>query len=135
MKFLIPAIIGSIIGYFTNWIAIRMLFRPYTEKRIFGFKIPFTPGLIPKERYRVARSVGDTVGNYLLTKEQFEQLLKEEKTSNALKDLLISKRDSYSDKDKKIKEVLNKYTSLNDEYIYNACKEIINKSISSIEKD
>ncbi len=50
MKFLIASIIGGIIGYLTNWIAIKMLFRPYEEKRIFGMKVPFTPGLIPKEK-------------------------------------------------------------------------------------
>lgn len=63
-------IVGSIIGYFTNWLAIRMLFRPHEEKRILGIRIPFTPGMIPKERGRMAKSVGDTVEDYLLTPEK-----------------------------------------------------------------
>ena len=50
MKLIIPIIVGAIIGYFTNWLAIKMLFRPHYEKKIFGIKIPFTPGLIPKEK-------------------------------------------------------------------------------------
>jgi uncharacterized membrane protein YheB (UPF0754 family) len=69
MKFLIASITGAIIGYITNWLAIKMLFRPYTEKKIFGIKIPFTPGLIPKERVRIAKSVGETVGTHLITKD------------------------------------------------------------------
>ena len=66
MKIIIPIIVGSAIGYLTNWLAIRMLFRPLEEKRIFGFKIPFTPGLIPKERRRIASNIGEAVGKHLL---------------------------------------------------------------------
>lgn len=58
---------GAIIGYSTNWLAIKMLFRPYTEKRFLGMKVPFTPGLIPKERERVASSIGEVIEGYLLT--------------------------------------------------------------------
>lgn len=69
MKFIIPILVGATIGYITNWLAIKMLFRPHYEKRLLGFHIPFTPGLIPKERYRIAKSVGETVGEYLLSPE------------------------------------------------------------------
>ena len=69
MKYIIPIFVGAIIGYITNWFAIKMLFRPHYEKRIFGIRIPFTPGLIPKEMDRIARSVGNTVGEYLLSPE------------------------------------------------------------------
>lgn len=62
-------IMGAAIGYTTNWLAIKMLFRPYEEKRVLGFKIPFTPGLIPKERERIADAVGQVVQEYLLTDE------------------------------------------------------------------
>ena len=70
MKYIIPMIVGSIIGYITNWLAIKMLFRPHEEKRILGIRLPFTPGMIPKERGRIAKSVGDTVEDYLLTPEK-----------------------------------------------------------------
>lgn len=69
MKYIIASLIGAIIGYLTNWLAIKMLFRPYTEKRIFGIKIPFTPGLIPKEKSRISASVGETIGKHLLSKD------------------------------------------------------------------
>ena len=32
---------GGIIGYFTNWLAIKMMFRPHQPKYLFGLKIPF----------------------------------------------------------------------------------------------
>ena len=43
MKIIIPVFVGAIIGYITNWLAIKMLFRPHGEKKIFGIKLPFTP--------------------------------------------------------------------------------------------
>ena len=40
--------IGAIIGFFTNWLAVRMLFRPYRPKYIGKLRLPFTPRKIPK---------------------------------------------------------------------------------------
>ncbi len=84
MKYFIGALVGAVIGYITNWLAIKMLFRPYEEKRIFGFKIPFTPGLIPKERKRIAKSVGEAIGGHLLTKETILNSLCSDKINDAL---------------------------------------------------
>ena len=44
--YIIGALIGAVIGYITNWLAIKMLFRPREAKYIFGMKLPFTPGLM-----------------------------------------------------------------------------------------
>lgn len=67
MRFIIPILVGGIIGYITNWIAIKMLFRPHDKKFFLGLPIPFTPGLIPKERKRLAKTIGETVGDHLLS--------------------------------------------------------------------
>lgn len=48
LSYLLGPLTGGIIGYFTNWLAIKMMFRPHKAKYIFGMKIPFTPGLMPK---------------------------------------------------------------------------------------
>lgn len=63
------AVVGAVIGYITNWLAIKMLFRPHEEKRIFGIKIPLTPGLIPKERKRIASSIANAVSTHLLSSD------------------------------------------------------------------
>jgi uncharacterized membrane-anchored protein YjiN (DUF445 family) len=69
LPFLIPPVIGAAIGYVTNAIAIRMLFRPLTEKRVLGVRIPFTPGIIPRQRGQLAVSIGKMVSTQLLTEE------------------------------------------------------------------
>ncbi|MEW8973650.1 MAG: DUF445 family protein [Tissierellaceae bacterium] len=84
MKYVIPMFVGAIIGYFTNWLAIKMLFKPHTERKIFGIKIPFTPGLIPKERYRISKSIGEAVGHHLLTPMKIKEVLSSEETQRNL---------------------------------------------------
>ena len=64
---LLPPILGGLIALSTNWIAIKMLFRPHKEVRLFGIRLPFTPGLIPKERSRLARKLGEAISTHLLT--------------------------------------------------------------------
>lgn len=83
-EFIISPIAGSVIGYFTNWLAIKMLFRPHEEKRLFGIKIPFTPGLIPKEKNRIAKKVGETVGEHLLSEEALVKALVDEKVLESI---------------------------------------------------
>ena len=73
--YLISALVGAVIGYITNWLAIKMLFKPHNEKRVFGIRIPFTPGLIPKEKKRIAKSIGETVSEHILTNEVIAQSL------------------------------------------------------------
>ena len=69
LNFFITPIMGGVIAMSTNWLAIRMLFRPHTEKRIFGIRLPFTPGLIPKERARIAGKMAEAISTRLLTPE------------------------------------------------------------------
>ncbi|MBW1645861.1 MAG: DUF445 family protein [Deltaproteobacteria bacterium] len=69
LPYLAPPAVGAVIGYFTNYLAIRMLFRPLTEKRIFGLRLPLTPGIIPAKRRELARNIGRMVGDHLLTRE------------------------------------------------------------------
>lgn len=73
--FVLLPFVASVIGYSTNWIAIRMLFRPLKEKRFFGYRVPFTPGLIPRRRDEIARNIGQAVGAHLLTPSALKQRL------------------------------------------------------------
>ncbi len=65
----LPPFLGALIGYVTNSIAIKMLFRPLREIRVAGLRVPFTPGIIPKQRHELAQSIGRMVSNQLLTED------------------------------------------------------------------
>jgi uncharacterized membrane protein YheB (UPF0754 family) len=72
--YLLPPVLGGIIGYFTNDIAIKMLFRPYQAIYITGRKVPFTPGLIPRNQERLAKNISNTIMGSLLTPEELQNL-------------------------------------------------------------
>ena len=69
LKIIIPILVGALIGYCTNYIAIKMLFRPRKPVFVFGKKLPFTPGVIPKNQPRIASAVGKAVGQNLFTND------------------------------------------------------------------
>lgn len=73
LPWILPPILGAIIGYITNAIAIAMLFKPHKEKRIFKIRIPFTPGILPRQRTQFAESVGNMVQQQLLTEDALRQ--------------------------------------------------------------
>ena len=89
---LAPPCVGGVIGYFTNDLAIKMLFRPYRPYYLFKRRLPLTPGLIPSNQGRLARRVADTIMGSLLTPEEIEKLarrlLQTERTKQAIRWLL-----------------------------------------------
>lgn len=85
INYIVAPIVGSVIGYTTNWLAIKMLFKPHRAYHIGKIKIPFTPGLIPRERDRIAKSLGEAVGGNLLTEEVILKELTHPKVVESLK--------------------------------------------------
>lgn len=69
-----PPLVGAVIGYFTNDIAIKMLFRPYRAIYFAGRQLPFTPGVIPRNQERLAKRVSDTIMGSLLTPGELQNL-------------------------------------------------------------
>ena len=74
LKYAVPILVGALIGYCTNYIAIKMLFRPKNPVKIGSVKLPFTPGIIPKNQPRIARAVGEK----LFTSEDIKDVLQSE---------------------------------------------------------
>ena len=83
-------VIGSLIGYCTNYIAVKMLFYPRNEVKICGHKVPFTPGAIPKGKPRLAKTVGNVVANTLLTEEDIKQRILSPETEEAVIDKVMA---------------------------------------------
>lgn len=69
IQIIMAPFIGGLIGLITNSLAIKMLFRPYKEIKIAGLHIPFTPGLIPKEKTRIAHAISKVIANYILDED------------------------------------------------------------------
>jgi len=97
MRYIIPVLIGALIGYFTNYLAIKMLFRPRKAIYLGKLRLPFTPGVIPKNQSRIAESVGLAVESQLLTSDDMVQriansTLKAEFTGSIVEKLRSSSR-------------------------------------------
>ena len=65
-------LIAAATGYLTNWVAVRMLFRPRGERRVFGLRVQ---GLIPRRRSEMARKIGDTIERHLISHEDIRRVL------------------------------------------------------------
>jgi uncharacterized membrane protein YheB (UPF0754 family) len=52
-----------------------MLFRPLKPVFIFGLRVPFTPGILPRQRHKLANSIGSMVERELLTAETLKARL------------------------------------------------------------
>lgn len=88
LHYVTPPIVGAFIGYITNKIAIKMLFRPLKAWRIMGIKIPMTPGVIPSKRYELAENMGEMVGDHLLTSKEIGHALTQKQFQRHLYSLI-----------------------------------------------
>ncbi|MFW5891101.1 MAG: DUF445 family protein [bacterium] len=81
LQIIISIVVGAVIGYITNYFAIKMLFKPHKKYYLFNkIPVPFTPGIIPKKRSGIARNIGKVVGNMLLNQNTIQSKIKEEST-------------------------------------------------------
>jgi uncharacterized membrane protein YheB (UPF0754 family) len=97
--YLIPPLLGAFIGYLTNYIAIRMLFRPLHPWLIFGVRVPMTPGIIPAKRHELAEKMGDMVGGHLFTSADVGRALEKESFRRELQGAVADKLDGFLDRD------------------------------------
>ncbi|MBT8345746.1 MAG: DUF445 family protein [Desulfofustis sp.] len=99
LVYLAPPLVGAFIGYLTNRVAIRMLFRPLKTWRIGRLKIPMTPGVIPSKRHQLADNIGEMVGEHLLTSDEISNSLQREAFQEHLQNLIESSVASTMKKD------------------------------------
>lgn len=135
MKFIIPIVVGAVIGYITNWFAIKMLFRPHYERRIFGIRVPFTPGLIPKEKGRIAKSVGETVSAYLLSPEIIIDSISNDENNDKVKSWVEDNINKLKESNKSIRDLAENIVGEKYDYLSTTIEESITDFIcSEIEK-
>ncbi|MBL8898217.1 MAG: DUF445 family protein [Planctomycetes bacterium] len=74
-------LVGALIGYVTNWLAVRMLFRP---RRRIGFSFLSFQGVLPSRKEAFARSIAGAVGSHLFTSEDLAKLVRNPEVHRAL---------------------------------------------------
>jgi len=91
--------ISATIGWITNWVAIKMLFRPHKEINFGLFKIQ---GLIPKRRAEIGSGIANIIQNELISVKDVISNIDREEFSKRLNSLI----DEVLDKNlkKKVKE-------------------------------
>ena len=99
LPYLLPPLLGAFIGYLTNTIAIRMLFRPLRPWHILGVRVPLTPGIIPAKRLELAEKMGEMVGSQLLTPEDVGRVLEKESFRRELRGVVTEKLGVFLDRE------------------------------------
>lgn len=72
LNLLLPPVVGAAIGWLTNYVAIKLLFRPHVPFSVAGFNVQ---GVIPKRRKEIARSIARTIEKELLSSEDLAKAL------------------------------------------------------------
>jgi uncharacterized membrane protein YheB (UPF0754 family) len=104
----IMIVVGAFIGGLTNLIAIKMLFRPFNTLYIGKFKVPFTPGLIPKRRHQLAVQLGETVTKHLLTAEGVQMKINDSGFRSEMTEMVQGEVERFLKSDITIQELLKK---------------------------
>jgi uncharacterized membrane protein YheB (UPF0754 family) len=102
--------IAAAIGGITNYLAIRMLFHPRHEIRIGSWRVPFTPGLIPKRKDEIAAALGDVVAEYLVTPAGIREWLQKPEFREKLEMTMAGWVEAWSASPMTWKEVLARYS-------------------------
>lgn len=81
VRFIVMVLVGGFIGWITNKVAIKLLFRPVNPVKILFFTFQ---GVFPKRKDQMAVSLAETIEQELLSKEViFSKILNEEKLGEA----------------------------------------------------
>lgn len=90
--------VGAVIGYVTNYVAIKLLFRPYKPLKIGNITV-FPQGVIPREKEALARKVGEVVRDYILSEEEIKKIVTSDEVKEEIEKFLDEKIRNLLDKD------------------------------------
>lgn len=128
-SYIAAPIIGAIIGYSTNWIAVKMMFRPRKAIKIGKITLPFTPGIIPKNRENIAQAISNTISNNLLTEQDLRKTLLSEEMKEKIKESINA---IFEDNDERLGSVIER--EIGKENLVNLSIKASNKISSEIYK-
>ena len=131
VRFVAPVALGGIIGAFTNYIAIKMMFRPYSEKRLLGFVVPFTPGIIPKRQNDLAKAIGRVVSDNLVDADGISKMLLSDETIGKLESKIDEMIHSLQTNENSLRVFFSNYAG--EERVENLIKRVNDNLVSKID--
>ena len=85
--------IAALVGWFTNYIAVKMLFHPKQPMNILG--VYTLQGIFPKNQQQVAEKIGKMVAEELLSSNDLKEKLNNPENILSIKELVEAKIDYY----------------------------------------
>jgi len=85
-------LISALIGWLTNCLAVRMIFRPRRPMRIGPFTLE---GLIPKRKAALARTIGETVEKELISHHDIHRVVTSERFQEQILDAIIGRIEEF----------------------------------------
>ena len=125
IQFIMMISVGALIGWFTNYLAIKLLFRPYKEINFLFFKIQ---GLIPKRKNEIIENIAEVVEQELISMTDIVNKFKnseiDEEILNNLLDKIVGEKlkNSILEKNPLLKMFVN-------DSLMDKIKEYVKKSI------
>jgi uncharacterized membrane protein YheB (UPF0754 family) len=90
--------VGAVIGYVTNYVAIKLLFRPFKPVKL-GKLTLFPQGVIPREKKTLAKKVGQVVSDYILSEEEIKKIVTNPEVKEEIEKFLDEKIDSLASRE------------------------------------
>lgn len=129
----IMVFVGALIGGVTNFIAIKMLFRPYQPVYLFGKRVPFTPGLIPKRRGELAFQLGKMVVEHLVTPEGIKKRMEDHSFHKQLQTFVSKAVEEWLKKNKTVEEMAGEFgIDLNGDLLNEKLKQAIKLKVEKL---
>ncbi len=88
LQFFLTVSVGALIGWFTNYLAIKLLFRPYKEINLLFFKIQ---GLIPKRKNEIIGNIAEVVEKELISISDITEKIQDAEIDEDVIDGLLDK--------------------------------------------
>lgn len=127
LKLIAGPLIGALIGYCTNYIAVKMLFRPRKPVFLGKKRLPFTPGIIPKRKDDLARALGKAVGDNLLTSNDLMQAVSGDKIKDTVTEEIWSYYQEKTKEERCVREIALDYI---EEERYHSTREELERKLT-----
>ena len=142
INFILIPVISGLIGWFTNWIAVKMLFRPKDKIKILFFNIQ---GVFPKNQATVAQRIGNMVSSELFSSKDIREKMEHPDNLETIRNAVEKKIDEYLNitfpKNYPLTSIFvgkNRKNKIKDDLIYEVEKvapEVIEHYVQNIERD